>query len=142
MSYPTPTRQDHQRFCEVEGWTEVRSATGRRGRHHIPYELILDDGRVLRTRISHPPNRPDIGRGLFAHVLRDQLHASEEAFWACVADGVVPDRGGRPSPTREPLPAELVHLLTVKARFSDAEVRAMTKGEAITAAQRYWSGDA
>lgn len=141
MSFPVPTRKDHQRFCEIEGWTEVGSATGRKGRHHTTYELAIGDGRVLRTRISHPPNRSDIGRGLFAHILRDQLDVSEEAFWTCVADGIPPDRGGRPATTREPLPAELVHLLTVKARFSDDDVRAMSKAEAIEAAQRYWTGE-
>ena len=141
MAFPTPTRQNHQRFCEVEGWTQVRSASGRAGRHHLTYELTIGDGRILRTRISHPPNRSDIGRGMFAHILRDQLQVSEEGFWACVNDGTAPDRGGRPSPDREPLPAELVHLLTVKARFSDDEVRAMTKAEAIEAAQRYWMGE-
>jgi len=141
MSFPTPTRKDHQRFCEIEGWTEVDSATDRKGRLHITYELAIGDGRILRTRISHPPNRSDIGRGLFAHILRDQLNVSEEAFWTCVANGVPPDRGGRPALTREPLPAELVHLLTVKARFSDDDVRAMSKAEAIEAAQRYWTGE-
>ena len=141
MTLPTPTRRDYQRFCEVEGWTEVRSATGRKGRHHLIYEFTIADGRILRTRISHPPNRSDIGRGMFAHILRDQLQVSEEAFWTCVTDATPPDRGGRPSPEREPLPAELVHLLTVKARFTDDEVRAMTKAEAIEAAQRYWMGE-
>jgi len=141
MSFPTPTRKDHQRFCEIEGWTEVGSATGRKGRRHITYEFAIGDGRILRTRISQTPNRSDIGRGLFAHILRDQLNVSEESFWTGVADGVPPDRGGRPATTREPLPAELVHLLTVKARFSDDDVRAMSKAEAIEAAQRYWSGE-
>ena len=141
MAFPTPSRQDHQRFCEVEGWTQVRSASGRAGRHYLTYELTIGDGRILRTRISRPPNRPDIGRGMFAHILRDQLQVSEDVFWACVNDGTAPDRGGRPSPDRGPLPAELVHLLTVKARFSDADVRAMSKAEAIEAAQRYWMGE-
>ena len=141
MAFPTPTRQNHQRFCEVEGWTQVRSASGRAGRDHLTSELTIGDGRILRTRISRPPNRSDIGRGMFAHILRDQLQVSEDVFWACVNDGTAPDRGGRPSPDREPLPAELVHLLTVKARFTDDEVRAMTKAEAIEAAQRYWMGE-
>ncbi len=139
MAFPPPTRQDHQQFCEVEGWAVVRSARGRKGRHHITYELAIGDGRVLRTRISHPPNRSDIGRGMFAHILRDQLCVSEQEFWACVKDGVSPDRGLRPLPDREPLPAELVHLLTTKAGFSNDEVRAMTKTEAIEAAQRHWT---
>ena len=109
--------------------------------HHLIYEFTIASGRILRTRISHPPNPSDIGRGMFAHILCDQLQVSEDVFWTCVTDATPPDRGGRPSPDREPLPAELVHLLTVKARFSDDEVRAMTKAEAIEAAQRYWMGE-
>lgn len=141
MPIPVPTCRDHQRFCEVEGWTQVRSATGRAGRHHLTYELAIGDGRILRTRISHPPNRSDIGRGMFMHILRDQLCVTEEEFWNCVTEGTPPVRDGQPIPEREPLPAELVHLLTVKARLSEDEVRSMTKLEAIEAAQRYWMGN-
>ena len=141
MPFPVPTRRDHQRFCEVEGWTQVRGATGRAGRHHLTYELAIGDGRILRTRISNPPNRSDIGRGMFMHILREQLCVIEEEFWTCVTEGTPPVRDGRPIPQREPLPAELVHLLTVKARLSEDEVRSMTKSEAIEAAQRYWMGN-
>ena len=52
--HPAPTRADHRRFCAVEGWRVVRDATGRKARHHVTLELELEDGRTLRTRISHP----------------------------------------------------------------------------------------
>lgn len=96
---------------------------------------------MLRTRMSHPPNRSDIGRSMFAHILRDQLHVSEEAFWACINDGTLPDRGGGETPDRGLLPAELVHLLTVPARLPDNVVQAMTKTEAIETAHRYWTDE-
>lgn len=73
VTWPAPTRADHDAFCRLEGWTPVRDALGRTGTHHITYELRLPDGQVLRTRVSHPPNRQTYGARLWAHILRDQL---------------------------------------------------------------------
>jgi hypothetical protein len=82
---PQPTRKDHQNYCLNEGWTQIRNARGKSG-HHVTFELTLPDGRVLRTRISHPPNRQTYGPSMWAHILRDQLHVSEDEFWACVRE--------------------------------------------------------
>lgn len=125
-------------FCRVEGWRQVRDARGRTGTHHVTYELGLPDGRVLRTRISHPPDRTDYGPSIWKHVLRDQLHASEAEFWRCVQDGVRPERG-RPPRNPAALPAELVHLLISRVGLDESVVAAMTKDEAIHALQRYWA---
>ena len=91
-SYPAPTFADHAAFCKAEGWSEVRSATGGRVRHHATYELALPDGRVLRTRMSRPPDGRTYGPALWAHILRDQLEVDEGTFWRCVQDGVLPSR--------------------------------------------------
>src|SRR3954469_23640834 len=93
VSWPRPTRQDHEEFCRTEGWRPVRDARGRTGTHHITYEFDLPDGRVLRTRISHPPDRSGYGAAIWSHILRDQLQVSEAEFWRCVRDGTGPDRG-------------------------------------------------
>ena len=90
--YPEPTRKDHEQSCQIEGWTQVRNARGKSG-HHVTLELTLPDGQVLRTRISHPPNRQAYGPSMWAHILRDQLHVGEEEFWACVRERKVPQRG-------------------------------------------------
>jgi hypothetical protein len=71
--WPTPARADHAKFCENEGWRVVRDARGRTGTHHLTYELDLPDGRTLRTRVSHPPDRTDYGPSIWSHILRDQL---------------------------------------------------------------------
>src|SRR5215472_12572327 len=110
MSGPVPTRKDHEAFCEAEGWQRVRDARGRTGTHHVTYELDLPDGRILRTRVSHPVDRTDYGPRLWRHILRDQLEVDEAVFWSCVRDGSKPQRG-MPVPPRESLPADLVHLL-------------------------------
>lgn len=136
--WPTPTRADHDKFCQVEHWEQVRNASGRKGSHHITYELGLPDGRTLRTRVSHPPDRTDYGPRLWSHVLRDQLHVTEEEFWACVSDGVTPNRG-QPVQNAESLPADLVHLLINRIGLADEEIAEMTKAEAVERLNRYWA---
>ncbi|MGI5231556.1 cytotoxic translational repressor of toxin-antitoxin stability system [Actinoallomurus sp. CA-142502] len=137
MTWPQPTREDHERFCQTEGWRPVRTARGRTGTHRVTYELDLPDGRILRTRISHPVDRSIYGRSIWGHLLRDQLQVDEASFWACVQDKVVPDRG-MPTPPPEALPADLVHLLISRAGLDEREVAAMTKEEAIARLHRYW----
>jgi hypothetical protein len=138
MTWPAPTRKDHEGFCVTEGWQPVRDARGRTGTHHVTYELHLRDGRILRTRISHPVNRDGYGPQLWSHILRDQLDVEQPSFWACVQDGIKPGRGA-PEPPAEALPADLVHLLITRAHLSEADVAAMTKDEAIASIQRYWT---
>jgi hypothetical protein len=138
MSWPAPTRADHDKFCRAEGWTPVRDATGRSGTHHITYELALPDGRMLRTRISHPPNRTTYGAGMWAHILRDQLDVDEATFWAAVRDGVKPTRSGSAVPA-ETLPAEVAFLLVDRVGLSREQIAAMTKAEAIERLNRYWT---
>lgn len=138
MTFPAPTRRDHERFCRTEGWDAVRDARGRTGTHHVTFELALDDGRVLRTRVSHPVNRETYGPDLWRHILRDQLGVDEPTFWACVREGVLPARS-RAAATGSTLPAELVLLLISKVGLSEADVAAMTKDEAVARLQRYWT---
>lgn len=138
MTWPQPTRQDHNKFCDIEEWTPVRDARGRTGTHHVTYELNLPDGRVLRTRISHPVERSAYGASLWSHVLRDQLQVSEDEFWVCVRDKIKPDRG-IPEVPPETLPADLVHLLIVRIGLAESEVAAMTKAEAVERLNRYWT---
>lgn len=138
MTWPTPTRKDHQAFCDAEGWARVRDARGCTGTHHVTFEFALPDGRVLRTRISHPVDRTDCGPSLWNHILRDQLLVTEAEFWACVRDGAVPTRGVPEIPAAA-LPADVVHLLMSRVGLTEAEVAAMTKDEAVARLQRYWT---
>ncbi|MFV2087505.1 hypothetical protein [Micromonospora sp. LOL_021] len=64
MTWPQPVRQAHEKFCQHEQWTRVRDARGRTGTHHVTFELGLADGRILRTRLSHPVDRSVYGRSL------------------------------------------------------------------------------
>lgn len=138
MSRPQPNRERHERFCAVEEWERVRDARGRTGMHHVTYELSLHDGRILRTRISHPVDRTVYGAALWSHILRDQLVVTENEFWDCVVDEKLPDRGA-PSTPKESLPADLVYLLIHRIGLSEAAVSELTKEDAVARLQRYWT---
>ncbi|MGH3759573.1 cytotoxic translational repressor of toxin-antitoxin stability system [Actinophytocola sp.] len=138
MTWPQPTRKDHETFCQIEQWRDVRNARGRTGTHHVTYELDLVDGRILRTRISHPVDRSDYGQSMWKHILRDQLEVSDSQFWACVKDGAKPDRG-LPEPPAAALPADLVYMLLSRVGLSESEVAGMSKDEAIARLQRHWT---
>lgn len=133
------SRRDHHRFCQLEGWTEVRNARGRKVGHHITYELTLPDGRILRTRISRPPNNETYGPQLWAQVL-DQLQVTEAEFWACVSDRRLPDRGadGGEAPANA-LPADLVYQLIHGAGVPEDEVATMTLERALEVMREHWS---
>ncbi|WP_232662588.1 cytotoxic translational repressor of toxin-antitoxin stability system [Pseudonocardia sp. TRM90224] len=116
----------------------MRDARGRSGTHHVTYELDLVDGRILRTRISHPVDRTDYGPALWKHILRDQLEVDDTQFWACARDGVKPDRG-IPSVPDGAMPAALVHMLISRVGLDESQVAAMTKDEAISRLQQFWA---
>lgn len=116
----------------------VRDARGRTGTHHLTYELTLRDGRVLRTRISHPVDRTVYGAAMWSHILRDQLSVSADEFWDCVLHGRLPDRGVPPVP-KEALPADLVYLLIHRVGLAEGAVAGLTKEEAVARLQRYWT---
>ncbi|QQN78287.1 cytotoxic translational repressor of toxin-antitoxin stability system [Streptomyces sp. XC 2026] len=138
MTWPQPDRENHDRFCRTEEWKQVRDARGRTGTHHVTFELALYDGRILRTRISHPVDRTRYGPAIRRHILRDQLDVTEEEFWACAQRGELPDRG-TPEPPREALPADLVHLLLHRVGLDEGTVAGMTKNDAVARLQQYWT---
>lgn len=137
--FPKSTRKDHQNFCLNEGWTQIRNARSKGG-HHVTFELTLPDGRVLRTRISHPPNRQTYGPSMWAHILRDQLQVSEGEFWACVREKKVPQRS-RVKPTTPSIPSAVVAQL-LSHGVEESEVRLMSRAEAIERLNLIWSQEA
>lgn len=120
MNRPQPARQLHEKFCHAEKWTPVRDARG--AYRHPP--------RHLRTRPAGP--------AVWRHILRDQLQVDDDAFWLCVQDRVLPNRGEPEMPT-ETLPAELVYLLRNRVGLDEATVAAMSRDEAVARLNRYWS---
>lgn len=138
MSYPTATRKNHERFCVVEGWEQRKTATGSKGTNHVRYELVLPDGKILYTRISHPVDRSDYGTQMWSHILRDQLQVSPAEFWSCVRDGCKPARGGPPQPPPEAIPLGVVQGLMAQG-VPERDIKAMSKSEAIQQLTEYYS---
>ena len=138
---PNPgSRRNHNRFCQVEGWTEVRNARGQKVRHHITYELELPDGTVLRTRISRPANNETYGPNLWSTILEHQLCVTEDEFWSCVSKKVLPDRGsGGLQPPANALPAQLVFQLIHDAKVPEDQVATMTLDQAVEVMTAFWS---
>ena len=140
MKRRAATRREHVRFCEVEGWRQVQSARERTNKHHLTFELPLDDGRVLRTRVSRPPNNESYGKALWSHILRDQLCVTQGEFWSCVDDRKVPVRSRTTSiPPSAALPAGLAHQLVHIMQLSSAEVAKLSLAEALELMNDHWS---
>lgn len=53
-----------------------------------------------------------------------------EQFWACVTHRVLPGRGW-PSQPADAIPLGVVRILVHEAHIPEADVRAMTKAEAV-----------
>jgi hypothetical protein len=70
-------------------------------------------------------------------ILGKQLRVTEAVFWACVNDGVTPDRG-QPKVPVSALPADLAHMLSRQLHLSDAEIAVLTTAEAVARMQEYW----
>jgi hypothetical protein len=129
---PPATRKDHQKFCETEGWQKRKTAKGKTGTHHVNYELPLGDGRILYTRISHPVDKTDYGKKIWASILREQLDVTSDEFWDCVTNGQVPSRGAPPAPDpAQAIPAPVVAILIGTFGIPEVEVRTMTKDQAL-----------
>lgn len=140
MSSGPASRRQHVRFCQVEGWTEVRNARGKPVRRHNTFELPLPSGRILRTRISRPANAQTYGPALWSAILDAQLCVTETEFWACIDTGTLPVREVPAAQVpASAIPAGLAHQLIHTVGLSDAEVATMSRDEAIARMSAFWS---
>lgn len=135
---PPVTRTAHKDFCEAERWTLVADARGRAVAYHVTYEFPHPDGRLLRTRISRPVKPQPYGPSMAAHILRAQLEVSPEEFWACVNDGVLPQRG-KPEAPKETIPMGLLRVLREDLHLDEDKLKSLTKEQAIALVNEYWS---
>lgn len=139
MKSHAASRREHQRFCEIERWTEVLNARGKPTEHHITYELEVGDGRILRTRISRPANTDTYGKGMWSHILDDQLHVTEAEFWDCVDNNKQPERSAvAAAPQGVALPASLAYQLVNTLNLSSEEIASLTLEQAVARMNEHW----
>jgi hypothetical protein len=134
------THADHRKFVEIEGWTKKGSSSSSKktGNHHR-YSLTLSTGDVLYTRVSHGSGQLGDSK-LIATIFRDQLQVTEEDFYRCVEQGILPPRPQIISETAaEGLDAKLVRNLIRKVGISQNQVAKMSKTDTIDAWNKYLS---
>ena len=136
-----PSHADHRRFVETEGWEKkgtARSGT-KTGDHHRS-TLVLADGETLYTRVPHGGGQIDDQR-LVSSILRDQLRVTEEDFYRCVREGVLPPRPQPPAPERPAggIDAKLMRNLVRKVGITPAQIATMSKADAVRAWEDYLS---
>lgn len=68
-----PSWRELERFCRRDGWEEYN-----RKSHHIYFRKVLDDGQVLRTKVSRGTG--EIPKNQWKKILKQQLQVSEEYF--------------------------------------------------------------
>ena len=125
-----PDRDDHRRFCEVDGWERTADKPGRRVKKHEVWSKRLGDGSLLRTVLSKGSGQ--YGRSLFASILSRQLKASQEQFWAAVESGS-PAQRPEDRPTAKPsqtMPLWLHERLKRDLGYTDDQLANMGREEA------------
>jgi hypothetical protein len=138
---PQPRFGDIRRFCAIDGWEEVKSATGRTGDHYR-YRKTLSDGRILRTKASH--GNDEIGDPkLWKRVWSEQLALdTEDQFWETLRSGEPPARASEAratAPEGESLPGWLVAKLVREVGLSSGEVAQLSEPEAMKKLHEYYS---
>lgn len=132
-SYRPATRIEHEKFCTTEKWKLLAT------NHHTTFTLDLADGRILRTRVSHPVNRTSYAQSMFAHILRNQLDCTKEDFFECVDNKVLPPRPSAPNAQKQGLKLSLVYQLKRELKLSDPEIAGLTESEAKQMLADYYS---
>jgi hypothetical protein len=138
--HPAPDRERHDDFCVIERWEVVHGSKGKPVQHHRTYELVIPSGDILRTRISKPVDRTTYSPSMWSAILRDQLKVTNDEFWACVQNKVLPDRGGAvAAPNPKALPLHLLTELIERVGMTPEDAIALTLEEALQRMNNYWT---
>lgn len=126
---PSVGPTDHRRFCEIDEWSELPSARGKK-RDHDYFEKRLSSGDILRTKVSR--NKKEYGEGFWRMVWQRQLGLErEEQFWEALKTGKPVQRSQEVSAPEKPtIPFWLVNVLVHTVRIPLDEVKGMTPDEA------------
>ena len=130
-----PTWKDLERFCKIDAWE-------RREGDHIRFRKQLDNGGILRTKVSRKGSET-IGRDLWTHIWREQLALdNEEDFWRALDSRRPVVR--KPAETAErpegaSLPGWLWQRLVEDVGLSEDVIRELKEDEALVRLHQFWS---
>ena len=133
----TPAWSEVEAFCRIDGWVEFDEG---RSVDHRYYRLVLDDGAVLETRVSHS-GKKTMTPGRWKAILRDQLRVSDSDFWACLRNKKPVERPSTPpdESETEQVPAWAAVVLSTRMKMSPAQIAALGRDQAIQLAHEAWS---
>lgn len=133
----TPDWSEVEAFCRIDGWEEVQEG---RSPDHRYYRLVLDDGTVLETRVSHSQKKT-MSDGRWKAILRDQLRVSAEDFWKALRTKRPVSRPSAPpdETEAEAVPAWAAATLSSQLHMSPADIAALGRDRAVELAQATWS---
>ncbi len=115
----------------VEGWDDKDAVSGKKKGDHHRYVFTTPTGERLFTRVSHGRGQIQ-DRGLFEHILLDQLQIDETAFWAALDQDVVPKRRSSHNPSPQAsFDAKLARNLLSKVGLGPEQLIGMTQEEAV-----------
>jgi hypothetical protein len=122
--------REHTRFCQIDGWTQLKSARGV-GRDHLYFVKELADGRTLRTKVSHGSKKAEYSSHLWKQIWSEQLElASEDEFWAALKERRPATREAAVAIKQEEMPAWLAQRLIHSAGMRQDQLAGMSLAEA------------
>lgn len=96
---PIPDKKDIRRFCELDDWEETNANSP----DHKRYRKRLEDGSILRTKVSNGRGPIVRNPGLWSNMWRHQLGLKfEQEFWDALANSAPAPRGEPASVRPEP----------------------------------------
>ncbi|MEV8267373.1 hypothetical protein [Microbacterium sp. NPDC076911] len=92
----------------------------------------------MRTRISKPVDKTDYATSMWSHILKNQLEVTANAFWSCVNERVIPDRGSPSKPdTKKAVPLFLIEALRDHGVDDDTILALDAAGAAALLSSKY-----
>ena len=133
----TPDWSEVEAFCRIDGWQGVDEG---RSADHRYFRLVLDDGTVLETRVSHSENKT-MSPGRWKAILRDQLRVSDEDFWRALRTKKPVGRPSAPPAEEEiqQVPAWAAAVLSTQLGMAPADIAKLGRDEAVERAHEAWS---
>ncbi len=140
MTPTSPTWGDIREFLAADDWRELPSnERGGSQSDHIFFEKVLEDGRLLRSHVSHSKQKT-LSAGRFRAIAREELEVSVPEFWECIRSGKPVARPVAVAEVAYQHPAWVVNVLVGQLHLSGDEVAKLSREEGERLVHEHWAG--